>query len=888
MPLEFPKPKRLTSAGYAPVQDDVKLTPPTSMPVIESALSANFECRIKVYAPKADLAGLKLGIFSLGKSDSEGPINRWKTSELVDKTRHCVLTAECFHEETKKLNHEYHLNFGITNTFDIEPKTVGSEHINAEFVPLMLAVQSEDSMGWAAIGFYYYFYENKLTYECDISGGGKWSWLITTSTQSGITAEYTSEQAFNSLLIPAKIEGQQPAKQHILYTRQKLTNDELAEVNESWLDQNATLIDPEKVIKSQEQPPLPRTAPQEDKSTASLNSKKHKVRSKEGGSHESWSEIAAIYGLSAKSLLNLNPSFETDPLALKAGDTLVVEEAVTEGPSNHSLTEQPSPLEGLCTGECYSLGDAWGSYQSADLTPSVKNIFETTAYAQSTPILNVKRVEERVMRIGVFFDGTGQNYKNDVYKETHGVKSRTNVARLFEAYPLKPGIHQKIYVSGVGTVDEAWQTPSLIDEGADESGLAQAFGVDVMNTPTSNSALNSVYNDSLSETTETGAFYKWQSWIVQYHQIIEQLVQDGQYKEVTHIEFDVFGFSRGAALARHFVNAVKDGIPDFTSPRTNKKVGEVYPNLLGIETTDCFDPKNGYQPETSRTCSVRFTGLFDTVGSFYLAGNSDDGNFQLGLDMNCAEHVYQACAHHEYRKNFPLTSLIGSDGIIAGHFKQETFPGCHTDIGGGYPSKHQYNNTNLHERYGIPPVATYNRELIKTESIRETVRQAQSAHEASYISERAHNSAIEKWQVECTSQGVHGSVTLVNGVLYYYELQPISNGLSALPLERMKQQASEAGITWEDPDYELPSDYANPNGIDSELHALREKLLSHPAGSIQPALWQREIAKNGKYWIHRPHDALINPGCDTLYDRVVNDVTKEGNQLKRVVFDNEV
>lgn len=887
MPIEFPKPKRLTSAGYAPVQDDVKLSPPAPIPIAETEPTANYECRIKIHAPKADLSALKLGIFSIGKSDSEGPLNRWKTTEVVDKTRHCILTGECFHEESKKLIHEYHLNFGIENTFDITPKEIGTEHINAEFSPLLPAVEREGVLGWAAFGYYYYFYENKLVYECDIVGKGKWSWKITTSSQAGITTEHTSDQTFSALLIPVKVEGQAPAKQHILYTRIKLSNDELSEINEGWLDENATIIDPEKVVNTQGQTPLPREFQQESNAASVADTKKHKVQSKEGGKCETWTEIAEAHGLSAKSLLNLNPSYEADPLALKAGDILAIEGESNPDTNDNSPSEHPSPLENISVGDCYTLGDTWGNYSSSNLSPSIANIFEVKTFAQSTPVLNVKQVEEKILRIGVFFDGTGQNYQNDVYKETNGVKSRTNVARLFEAYPLKPGMHQKIYVSGVGTVDDAWQTPSLIDEGSDESGLAQAFGVDIMNTPTSPNALNSLYNDSLSESTETGAFYKWQNWIRQYHQIVSLLAQDDLYKDITHIEFDVFGFSRGAALARHFVNAVKDGVPDFTSPRQNEKAGDVYPNLLGTETSDCFDPKNGYFAETSKTCSVRFTGLFDTVGSFYLAGNADDGNFELGLDINCSERVYQACAYHEYRKNFPLTSLAGSDGILPGHFRQEVFPGCHTDIGGGYPSKHQYRNTTLHKRYGIPPVATYNRELIKTESITNAVRQAQSAHEASYISEKLYNEAKEKWLVECNSKGTHGIVTTVDGVLYYYQLQAISNGLSALPLERMKQQGSEAGIIWEEPDYVQPTDFAQPTGIDIELHDFNAKLLSQPAGAIQPTTWQREIEKNGKYWIHRPHDALINPGCETLYDRVVNDVTKEGNQLKRVVFDNE-
>ncbi len=71
--------------------------------------------------------------------------------------------------------------------------------------------------------------------------------------------------------------------------------------------------------------------------------------------------------------------------------------------------------------------------------------------ASGIPIINLR--PEKVFRIGVFFDGTGNNDRNDVYKERRGNKSRTNVARLFAAYPHIDGESAKIYVSGIGTVD---------------------------------------------------------------------------------------------------------------------------------------------------------------------------------------------------------------------------------------------------------------------------------------------------------------------------------------------------------------------------------------------------------------------------------------------------
>ena len=81
-------------------------------------------------------------------------------------------------------------------------------------------------------------------------------------------------------------------------------------------------------------------------------------------------------------------------------------------------------------------------------------------------------------------------------------------------------------------------------------------------------------------------------------------------------------------------------------------------------------------------------------------------------------------------------------------------------------------------------------------------------------------------------------------------------------------------------------DFSQLTENDLALKTLNEKLLTQPLGSVSQQHWQSEISQYGKEWIHRPHDALINP--ETAIDIFVNAVTKEGNQLKRVVFDNEV
>ncbi|WP_114785571.1 phospholipase effector Tle1 domain-containing protein [Vibrio tetraodonis] len=892
MPLHFPRPTR--RAGYAPVQEEIKLSPQPRIAETNNTPVAKFECRIKIHAPKDSLSSLQTGVFSLAKTPEETRIQSWKKAEEIQPHRHIILTAKCFKPEQKSLICERFLNMGISQSYTLSPKPIDSEHINAEFIPFIPVVESDDRLGHAAHGYYYYFYDGQLVYEMAILGKGRSAWQITRSAPSGISQELISKHTYTTLMVPVKIEQASPAPQHIFYRRQKLTNDELAEINPAWLDENATKIDVNALVAACSEPLLGRE--QVNQEEAQTTRQTHTVGIKSDGKPEMWSDIAPQYGLTAKALVKLNPAYESDPMSLKVGDTLnVSEQAFFE--SGTLIAEQPCPQTDFTVGKAYPYGNVWGQYAKPQLSPSVLHLFEDARIPEHSPVFNVQKVQEKTLRIGVFFDGTGQNRLNDLYKESRGVKSRTNVARLFEAYPLDDD-SQKTYVSGVGTVDDAWQNPTVIDEGDDESDLGQAFGVEPNRLPSASvflaPPLNHIVNGTLELISgETGAFYKWQNWTKQYYDIIDSLVDSDEFKNITHIEFDVFGFSRGAALARHFVNAIKDGLPDYNKPRNGESYGEVFPNLLAHIDDESVEAKHGYYPDESRTCSVRFVGLFDTVGSFYQAGDNEEGNFQLDLDSKCAERVFQITAHHEYRKNFPLTSLRSNKGMLQGHFYEEAFAGCHTDIGGGYPSKHQYDKQGLPERYGMPRSATFNRELFKTESISglfsETIRSSNPQHAQAAESRRQMliDKEAKAWEKECRAKGRYGVLKEVNQSLYYYVYHPISNGLSALSLERMRQQGEVMGIKWQMDDYQLPQDFDVLTGSDVSLTALNNKLLAQPLGSITPEHWMAEIRQNDRDWIHRPHDTVINPGFDTLYEKTVNGVTTESNQLKRVVFTND-
>ncbi|NOH48066.1 DUF2235 domain-containing protein [Vibrio rotiferianus] len=875
-----------SSAGYSRSQN---LYPPLPMPTYipepplpdysDEPPKLKYEYSFEITCSQDSVRKVGNCHFILANTKNEVELGRWVETKTEHGTRYTILTA--FDEPKQLVAQVASRAMGVSPTHLVKVRSIGTQVADEGFIPVTPSVQLGERLGFPTEGFYYHFHDCKLVQEYRLLGDKRWDFYATLSSHQSLDPErgYNTDQS--AILVFWKLGGKVIENQYLVYLQRQITRDELDNLTEEWLNEHGVKLDIPQLLEATKHPIIKRTVaekPAEQKQPEPLN---HIVQTDpETGSRETWAKIAKQYGLAPKALLGINPQYDADPMSLSVGDSLNVQKSQPQRIEKESVYEIPPESPKRFNQPLNTYYEYTDHYLA---NTSVVSISNERLVEKDIPVVNLKKVEEKILRIGVFFDGTGQNHLNDLYKETRGVKSRTNVARLFEIYPLDDNSNA-IYVAGVGTVDGAWQTPTLIDEGKDEVDLAQAFGVSPNNLEKTSTFIDVAYN---LVADETGAFYKWQNWTKQYFNIIQNLKDNQLFQDITHIEFDVFGFSRGAALARHFVNAVKDGLPDYDKPRDGEAFGEVFPNLLSHQEDISSQPKHGYYPDETRTCSVRFLGLFDTVGSFYLAGNNDEGNFELGLDTSCAERVFQISAHHEYRKNFPLTSLLPSDGILPPNFYEEVFAGCHTDIGGGYPSKEQYAKQGLPERYGMPLSATYNRELIKTESIREEIQAQQNVYGAAAYSERLYKHAQDAWNLECRTKGLYGVVTLVNGILYYYELQPISNALSALPLERMKQQAKKMGIQWAR-EVEYPSDFIQLTGNDVALDALNEKLLAQPLGSIAAAHWQDEISQYGKEWIHRPHDALISAGCETAKDSIVNAVTKEGNQLKRVVFDNEV
>ncbi|HEA51550.1 hypothetical protein LCGC14_0880300 [marine sediment metagenome] len=292
---------------------------------------------------------------------------------------------------------------------------------------------------------------------------------------------------------------------------------------------------------------------------------------------------------------------------------------------------------------------------------------------------------------GIFFDGTGNNrgntraYQQELDKcltanaagaiseeecsnelsqvmEGSYLNAETNVSKLETLYFMNtieqdgpPNHRLSVYVSGVGT-----------KFGEPDDGLSMGLGLG-----------------------EQGILRKIDEGAEQLTFEIANRVNDS----IDELIIDVFGFSRGAATARHFV-----------SREVYDTTGSLYGEYKGA-LVRAFEREGIPWP---KKVTVRFLGLFDTVAGVADVGNLDfsahdgkTGRINVNVKPEHVQRAVQFVARDERRHNFSLNSLRDETGNLPEHFSEWVLPGAHSDIGSGYPER-------FHERIEVrlPEVIT--------------------------------------------------------------------------------------------------------------------------------------------------------------------------------------
>lgn len=283
--------------------------------------------------------------------------------------------------------------------------------------------------------------------------------------------------------------------------------------------------------------------------------------------------------------------------------------------------------------------------------------------------------------VGIFFDGTGNNRAEDFDKPPVDQRKHSNVVRLFHTFRNEPKKgYLRYYIPGVGTpfpeigdnnkyLFNVNRGAAMGERGEDRIiwGLLQLLNAphqyvcnlaQLITDATAKIIANTLASAGAPAAQRRLALRTWQGKLA--------AALKGRRPTVEQINLSVFGFSRGAAEARVFVNWLFEAC---------KQEGGGW-TFAGIPIR------------------IQFLGIFDTVASVGAANLSDSGvlaGHQGWADNTLEIHpAVEQCVHfvagHEVRACFPLDSVRVKTSYPANAI-EVMYPGAHSDVGGGYAPK---------------------------------------------------------------------------------------------------------------------------------------------------------------------------------------------------------
>jgi hypothetical protein len=288
---------------------------------------------------------------------------------------------------------------------------------------------------------------------------------------------------------------------------------------------------------------------------------------------------------------------------------------------------------------------------------------------------------QQCLYITLFFDGTGNNLEADLPTLEH-----SSVARMFRAMPKDSpatGVFRR-YIPGIGTY-----FPEIGDNGKGP--------IPVVDT---HNGMGAMGQDRLD-----WAFAELKQIVTE----AEARAQNPSNK-ILWLKLAVFGFSRGATLARAFVRDLLNPAKGMSQLQGDKLLWKSAGCLLSIEFMGLWDtvasvglPMSANNVDAVRSDRRRGSNVarrllndrpqmlravdlaFGRPGADPAPGRAD-GHADWADDLSISPLVKQ-CVHmvaaHEVRNSFPVDSVLR--GASKGsNCKEIVYPGAHSNVGGGY------------------------------------------------------------------------------------------------------------------------------------------------------------------------------------------------------------
>ncbi|MBU9851779.1 phospholipase effector Tle1 domain-containing protein [Rahnella aceris] len=456
-----------------------------------------------------------------------------------------------------------------------------------------------------------------------------------------------------------------------------------------------------------------------------------------------------------------------------------------------------------------------------------------------------KKKREITLTIGVFFDGTGNNANNSGDRqaacsgEHYGMNDAESTSALEQCVRLNRGVSGTAAGSYIGYYSNVhWLHTLYNPEIKTDTGAGQ-YAIYIEGIGTEDEAGDSTYGMGTGRG-DTGVVRKTDKAVAALAAGIQGYLDrhtDARSSTIKELQFDIFGFSRGAAAARHFANRV--------SSQDRAIVSAI---KAGLDGTEFYGTPGG---------KTRFLGIFDTVAAIGTPVNglnphsADTGEVNLVLRPGVADKVFHITAQHECRFNFALNSVKPAWPELA-------LPGAHSDIGGGY-------NPDEHEAYLLTrpefetvPLSTPDTE---TRIYRQTCAQLKAMDSYPAIAPLLNTVEVnaDTWHDDRMPPDRYGTLQKRSAAALIID-RPTRNDWSKVVLRVMLDAAQDAGVEFSPI---LPKD--DNLSLRPELNSLCEKAIvmgrAIRSGKSAPGFTTPEILMLAEKYIH----------CSANWNSVVRD-----------------